>query len=73
MRVRQLCFAFSEAPKIPKLPVNNARRGIFERYELEKLIPHLHEPLDDMSRFAYTTGWRVYWAPGASMDVAYSA
>ena len=38
-------------PKIPSLPENNVRQGLFEREELEALLPHLPEPVDDMVGF----------------------
>ncbi len=47
------------APAIPSLPENNARRGFFDRHEVESLVPHLRQPLSDMSQFAYATGWRL--------------
>src|SRR5664280_2134246 len=47
------------APAIPSLPENNARRGFFDRCEVESLIPHLRQPLSDMAQFAYATGWRL--------------
>lgn len=47
------------APSIPSLPENNARRGFFERHEVEGLVLHLREPLSDMAQFAYATGWRL--------------
>jgi integrase len=47
------------APAIPSLPENNTRRGFFERHEFESLVLHLREPLSEMARFAYATGWRL--------------
>jgi integrase len=47
------------APAIPSLPENNARRGFFERHEVESLVLHLREPVSDMAQFAYATGWRL--------------
>jgi integrase len=47
------------APSIPSLPEHNARRGFFERDEVEGLVLHLREPLSDMAQFAYATGWRL--------------
>src|ERR1017187_7057031 len=47
------------APAIPSLPENNARRGFFERHEVDSLVLHLREPLSDMAQFAYATGWRL--------------
>ena len=46
-------------PVIPRLAVHNARRGFFERNEVESLVRHLPEPLSGMAEFAYTTGWRL--------------
>jgi integrase len=48
----------SFTPKIPALPENNARQGFFERGELDRLLPHLPTPLDDVARFGYFCGWR---------------
>ena len=36
----------------------NARKGFFERDELETLVALLPEYLQDVTRFAYHTGWR---------------
>jgi len=47
------------APAIPSLPENNARRGFFDRHEVDSLVPHLRQPLSDMAQFAYATGWRL--------------
>ncbi|MDQ6893026.1 MAG: site-specific integrase [Acidobacteriota bacterium] len=44
-------------PRIPALPENNARQGFFERSEFESVVKHLSEPLAEMARFAYGTGW----------------
>src|SRR5450830_50668 len=46
-------------PAIPSLPEHNARRGFFERHEVDSLVLHLREPLSDMAQFAYATGWRL--------------
>jgi integrase len=48
------------APRMPaKLSEkDNVRKTFFERTELEALLPHLPEPLDDMARFGFATGWR---------------
>jgi integrase len=50
----------TRAPKMPaKLSEkDNVRKGFFEKSELEALLPYLPEPLDDMARFAFATGWR---------------
>jgi integrase len=46
-------------PAFPKkLPEKNARQGFFETGDLLKILPNLREPLDDMARFAFETGWR---------------
>lgn len=46
-------------PEMPeKLPEKNARQGFFEKAELDRLLPHLAAPLDDMARFAFKSGWR---------------
>jgi integrase len=37
---------------------DSVRKGFFEKSELDALLPHLPEPLDDMARFAFATGWR---------------
>ncbi len=47
-------------PPFPKkLPEKNARQGFFETGDFERLLPHLPEPLGDVARFAFATGWRV--------------
>jgi len=40
------------------LPEKNARQGFFETGDFLKILLHLPEPLDDMARFAFATGWR---------------
>lgn len=46
-------------PAFPtKLPERNARQGFFETGDFLKIVAHLPEPLDDMARFAFETGWR---------------
>jgi integrase len=44
--------------RIPALPEHNARQGFFERSEFEAVVAELSEPLAEMVRFAYGTGWR---------------
>ena len=46
-------------PYLPSIRVSNARRGFFDREQLERLIAALPDPIDDMARFAAITGWRV--------------
>jgi integrase len=41
-----------------KLSGKNARQGFFETGDFLKILRHLPEPLDDMARFAFVTGWR---------------
>jgi integrase len=47
-------------PKVARLSEKgNARQGFFERHEIEQLLPHLPDPLDDMTQFAAICGWRL--------------
>lgn len=48
------------APKMPSRlsEKGNVRLGFFEKSELQALLPHLPEPLGDMARVAFATGWR---------------
>ena len=47
-------------PAFPeKLPEKNARQGFFETGDFQRILPHLPEPLDDVARFAFATGWRA--------------
>ena len=50
----------ARSPRMPgKLSEKDSvRRGFFEKKELDALLPHLPDPLDDMARFAFVTGWR---------------
>jgi integrase len=43
---------------LKKLPEKNARQGFFETGDFLKILAHLPDPLDDMARFAFVTGWR---------------
>ena len=48
-------------PSIPKVRVlteNNTRQGFFERPDLEAVVTALPAYLQDLTRFAYLTGWR---------------
>ncbi len=47
-----------EIPYIPRLHEDNARQGFFERADFERVAKHLPEPVDDIARFGYLTGWR---------------
>jgi len=49
--------------RAPRMPArlsekDNVRKTFFERAELDALLPYLPEPLDDMARFGFATGWR---------------
>ncbi len=52
------CGRVAALPYIPLLRVQNARRGFFEPAQIEALIAALPDPLGDVVRFAYLTGWR---------------
>jgi integrase len=58
-RVARTAKKLVRVPEMPeKLPEKNARQGFFEKAELDRLLPHLPQPLDDMTRFAFKSGWR---------------
>lgn len=49
--------------KMPVFPVklsekDGVRQGFFEKGELDAILKHLPEPLDDMARLAFACGWR---------------
>jgi len=46
-------------PYIPSLEENNARKGFFESWEYERVLPALPEHLRPVVSFAYYTGWRI--------------
>ena len=46
-------------PYIDMLNEDNARKGFFERHQLETLLTYLPEYLAPVFRVAYVTGWRV--------------
>ena len=48
----------ARVPYFPVLCAQNARQGFFEREQVEKIIGALTDPLNDIVRFAYLTGWR---------------
>ena len=48
----------TQVPLVPSLREDNAREGFFEADEFERVVRHLPEPVDDIARFAYFTGWR---------------
>ncbi len=48
----------SRLPYFPLLRLNNVRRGFFERDEFEAVAIRLPDPVCDVARFGYLTGWR---------------
>jgi integrase len=48
----------SRLPYFPMLPEDNVRRGFFEREQFEKVEAALPDPVNDVARFGYLTGWR---------------
>jgi integrase len=46
-------------PHIPMLEVRNARKGFFDREQVEGLLKHLPDHLQPVVRAAYATGWRI--------------
>jgi integrase len=48
----------TRVPYIPMLREDNTRQGFFEHADFEALIANLPEPINDIARFAYLTGWR---------------
>ena len=45
-------------PTFPRLSEKNARKGFFERADMERLVAFLPEHLHNLARVAYFTGWR---------------
>ncbi|MDQ6891534.1 MAG: tyrosine-type recombinase/integrase [Acidobacteriota bacterium] len=57
--VRERRLPASMMPSFPQqLPGGPARSGFFDQSEIDALLPHLPFPLDEMTRFAFRTGWR---------------
>lgn len=59
----RLALQKGKIARAPKMPIRlsekeNVRKGFFEKSELDALLPNLPEPLDDMARLAFATGWR---------------
>jgi integrase len=48
----------TRVPYFPMLREDNARQGFFEPTEVEAVIAHLPDPLADVTRFAFLSGWR---------------
>ena len=45
-------------PYVGALKIDNARSGFFERAEFEAVAANLPDPIGDLARFGYLTGWR---------------
>jgi hypothetical protein len=37
---------------------DNARQGFFEHADFENFVAHLPDPINDIARFGYLSGWR---------------
>jgi integrase len=48
----------NRVPYIPMYNAKNARKGFLEASQVEAIVGHLPEPLADLTRFAYSSGWR---------------
>jgi integrase len=46
------------APVIKLLAEHNVRQGFVEPATFEDIVKHLSDPIGDIARFAYVTGWR---------------
>ncbi len=58
----------SRLPHFPMLREDNVRRGFFERVEFEKVAAGLPDPVCDVVRFGYLTGWRKGEIVGMTWD-----
>src|SRR5206468_12147905 len=47
-----------QRPPLPWVRPSNARQGFIEPADLDRLLPHLQEPLRAFVEIAYRTGWR---------------
>ncbi len=47
----------TRVPYMAKLKVENARQGFFEHDEFHAMVEHLPEPINEIARFAYLSGW----------------
>jgi integrase len=45
-------------PYVPSLSVSNTRQGFLAPERFEAFVSRLPDPVDDIARFAYLTGWR---------------
>lgn len=48
----------TRVPYIPMLREDNARQGFFEHADFETLVTNLPDPINEVARFGYLTGWR---------------
>jgi len=48
----------TRVPYIPMLREDNARQGFFEHADFESFVANLPEPINDIARFGYLSGWR---------------
>jgi integrase len=48
----------TRVPYIPMLREDNARQGFFEHGDFERFVANLPEPINDVARFGYLSGWR---------------
>ena len=48
----------TRVPYIPMLREDNARQGFFEHSDFESLVATLPDPINDLARFGYLSGWR---------------
>jgi integrase len=48
----------TRVPYIPMLREDNARQGFFEHADFENLVTNLPDPINDIARFGYLSGWR---------------
>jgi integrase len=50
--------SLSRVPYIALLREDNARQGFFEHADFEKVVAQLPDPINDIARFGYLSGWR---------------
>jgi integrase len=48
----------TRVPYIPMMREENARQGFFEHADFENFVAHLADPINEVARFAYLSGWR---------------
>ncbi len=48
----------ARVPYIPMLREDNARQGFFEHADFERFVANLPDPINDIARFGYLSGWR---------------